>query len=105
MGSLIHTFTFDRNTIKRTAEESADSVAQHIAKVEKGEELNKGASNIVGALTSYMGIFAKADGKLIPTKLAAVFLKLSLATRPILGAGSLRVHCGGSLFPTAQNVK
>jgi hypothetical protein len=76
MGTLIQTFTFDRNTIKKTAEESADSVAEHIEKVRKGEDLTKAASNIVGALGSYMGIFNKPAGELVPSQLAQVFLKL-----------------------------
>src|SRR5262249_10229292 len=48
-----------------------------IAKVASGEELDKTASNIVGALASYMGIFAKGEEeKVVPTNLAGVFLKL-----------------------------
>jgi hypothetical protein len=76
MGALIQTFTFDRNTFRRTIEESADSVAEHIEKVRHGGALDKNASNIVGALASYMGVFSKADGKVTPTNLARVFLEL-----------------------------
>lgn len=67
---------FDRNTFRRTDAQSADSVADHIEKVKRGVELDKTASNIVGALSSYMGIFAKAGGVFVPTKLADVYLKL-----------------------------
>jgi hypothetical protein len=81
MGSLIQTFTFDRNTFRRTAEQSANSVAEHIQKVNRGNELDKTASNIVGALTSYMGIFEKTGAKFVPTKLADVFLKLYTANK------------------------
>jgi hypothetical protein len=76
MGTLIQTFTFDRNTFRKTNEESADSVAEHIEKVRRGDVLDKTASNIVGALASYMGVFSKADGKFSPTELARVFLAL-----------------------------
>lgn len=81
MGSLIQTFTFDRNTFRRTSEESADSVAHHIEKVKRGDQLDKTASNIVGALGSYMGVFAKVSGKPITTGLADVFLKLYAANK------------------------
>jgi hypothetical protein len=76
MGNLIQTFTFDRNTFRKTIEESADSVAEHIEKVRGGVVLDKTASNIVGALASYMGVFSKSDGKFIPSELAKVFLSL-----------------------------
>ena len=76
MGALIQTFTFDRNTFRRTNEESADSVAEHIEKVRRRAPLDKAASNIVGALASYMGIFRKPDGNFVPTELAEVFLAL-----------------------------
>ncbi|MDH3446095.1 MAG: ATP-binding protein, partial [Deltaproteobacteria bacterium] len=82
MGSLLQAFTFDRNTFRRTAEESADSVAHHIEKVRHGDELDKIASNIAGALASYMGIFAKGTaGQLVPTELAKVFLMLYAANK------------------------
>lgn len=76
MGNLIQTFTFDRNTFRKTNTESADSVAEHISKVRHGEVLDKTASNVVGALSSYMGIFRKKDGEFEPTELAEVFLEL-----------------------------
>jgi hypothetical protein len=76
MGTLIQTFTFDRNTFRKTNEESADSVAEHVEKVRRGDVLDKTASNIVGALASYMGIFRKDDGKFAPTELSRVFLAL-----------------------------
>jgi hypothetical protein len=76
MGTLIQTFTFDRNTFRKNNEESADSVVEHIEKVRRGDNLDKTASNIVGALASYMGVFHKDDGKYVPTELADVFLSL-----------------------------
>jgi len=82
MGDFINTFTFDRNTFRRTNSDSAESVAAHIAKVSRGDELDKTASNTVGALASYMGIFAKVDSKFVPTKAAEVFLKLYAGNKP-----------------------
>jgi hypothetical protein len=80
MGELIQKFTFDRNTFRKTSEESANQVAEYIGKVRQGyvpdPETEKGAANIVGALTSYMGVFNKATGKPTPTELAKVFLAL-----------------------------
>lgn len=77
MGTLLSTFTFDRNTFRRSAAESAKSVAEHIQKVARREDLDKTASNIVGALGTYMGIFAKNNsGDWSPTPLSETFMSL-----------------------------
>lgn len=65
MGMLLSTFTFDRNTFRRSASDSARSVAAYIDRVLNHEDLSgddkKTARNNVGALGNYMGIFAKSD--------------------------------------------
>lgn len=81
MSKFLESFTFDRNTYRRTAEESADSVALHIEKVNRTEQLDKTASNIVGALASYMGVFTKNNGAYAPTKVASVFIELYAANK------------------------
>ena len=76
MGELIQKFTFDRNTMKRDLPSSAKAVAEHIEYVRSEIELEKTASNIVGALTRYMGVFDKIAGKYRISKTGNVFLQL-----------------------------
>jgi hypothetical protein len=77
VGNLLTSFTFDRNTFKRSPELSADSVAEHIDLVRKSSSLDKTASNIVGAPYSHMGLFRKDEaGQFHSTDLADSFLRL-----------------------------
>src|SRR4051794_5182847 len=76
MGVLLKTFTFDRNTFRRTELESADSVVDHIAMVRRGDSVDKTASNIIGALASYMGVFQKQGATLAPSNVAEAFQRL-----------------------------
>jgi hypothetical protein len=76
MGDLIKNFTFDRNTLKRTALASAQAAANHVLKVQNGETLDKTASNIVGALAHYMGLFIRKNDSYIPSKLAAEYMDM-----------------------------
>ncbi len=57
MGNILQTFTFDRNSIKDTAANSAQTALDLISMVADGRELDKGKENIVGALRSYLGVF------------------------------------------------
>ena len=77
MASLLKNFTFDRNTLKRTPKASAVAIINHIKMVQARQPLDKTASNIIGALASYMGIFVKRDGKYVTSRLGEDFLVLA----------------------------
>lgn len=76
MGQFIEKFTFDRNALKRTEVESADVVMSSLEEIERGQQLNKAESNIVGALANYMGLLTKEDGIYKTTELASDFKRL-----------------------------
>ncbi len=81
MGDLIKAFTFDRNTLKRNALSSADEVHLHIAMVKNRVGLDKTASNIIGALAHYMGVFAKSDDGYRTTSVSDAFESLYAKNR------------------------
>jgi energy-coupling factor transporter ATP-binding protein EcfA2 len=62
MGVLIQSFTFDRNTLKEDSLQSAKEAEAHIRLALAGGPLSKGASNIVGALRSYLGVLDQDKG-------------------------------------------
>jgi len=76
MAKLIEVFTFDRNAIKRDSGTSAESVKEHIDLVQAGTMPDKTQSNIVGALTTYMGVFTKGEGGFAVAPVGDAFLSL-----------------------------
>lgn len=76
MSDIIKAFTFDRNAVLRTPELSATQAIAIIDEVLSGRPLDKTASNKVGALASYMGLFSKESGVYKTTPLADNFRTL-----------------------------
>ena len=73
MASYIRSFTFDRNSLKKTARESSEAVQRYIDIAISDAELDKNSSNIIGALRNYLGVI-NADRKL--TAIGEKFLQL-----------------------------
>jgi hypothetical protein len=73
MEKMLRVFTFDRNTLKDNALQSAIEAEGHIKLAIDGAALTKGQSNIVGALRNYMGVL---DDEKKLTRVGHTFLHL-----------------------------
>ena len=73
MGTILQSFTFDRNTLKDGPLQSAIEAERHITLSSGGSGLTKAQSNIVGALRSFTGALG-ANGK--PTDIGDEYLRL-----------------------------
>ena len=81
MGLLIKAFTFDRNTLKGTTAESADSALEHMEKAVAGGTFSKVESNIITALGNFLGLLARTDKGTVVTALGRTFVALSERNR------------------------
>lgn len=85
MGRLLSTFTFDRNSVRKTASESSQAALKTLMLAKQGQidRNDKTASNVAAALGSYLGILAKGDeDKYRPTTLGTAFEDLA-AKNPV----------------------
>lgn len=74
MSTLLTSFTYDRNAYLRTAQLSAQKVAECISLVQTEAALDKTSSNKIAALASTLGIFVREGDKFKLTELAKLFL-------------------------------
>ena len=73
MPKYIETFTFERNSVKKTVRESSEATKHHIDLAVSGVSFGKTPSNIIGALRSYLGV-VDSNGKI--TSIGEKFLDL-----------------------------
>lgn len=82
MGRLIETFTFGRNALKRTIDESADAVVNSFAIARSGENLtdlkrtDNGRYNVVRDLISFTGALAREGEVATVTPIGEAFERL-----------------------------